>query len=111
MPNLQLPDQSFSVTDVSYGTLTLEANTGSNVANLYPNLICNLVNSDGTSSIRIMIKTVDSSGVITCLKTQFSDQYTTGKAVDLTLYDEGSLYIEAQLAYVLDRTTTVVTSS
>ena len=101
MPNLQLPDQSFSVTNVSYGTLTLEANAGSSVANLYPDLICNLVNSNGTSSIRVMIKTVDSSGVVTCLKPQFSDQYTTGKAVDLTLYNGGSLYIEAQLAYVL----------
>lgn len=94
MPSIQVPSQSFTVSAVSYGSLTLTANSGSASTNLYAGLVGNLVKSDDTDSVQVKIRAVESDGVVTCVLWDGAKE----TPADLVAYDDGVLCLEPQLA-------------
>jgi hypothetical protein len=94
MSTIQTPNQSFTINSVSYGTLTVTAIGSSNINNLYSGLIGNIVNSDGNSNITVKIINVPVAGTIICKATL---PYEKIGGVDLSTYDDGTIYFEPQL--------------
>jgi hypothetical protein len=92
--SIQTPNQSFTINSVSYGTLTVTAIGSSNVDNLYSGLIGNIVSSDGNSNITVKIINVPVAGTIVCKATL---PYEKTGGVDLSTYDDGTIYFEPQL--------------
>jgi hypothetical protein len=110
MSTIQTSSQNFDIDSVSFGTLTVTANAGSDTENLYPRLIGNIISSDGNSNIRVCVVAIESSGVITCNSCS-GNQYETSTPVNLAAYDEGTIYFEPQLVSIIDEPLTLATTT
>jgi hypothetical protein len=101
MPSIQLTDQFFTITSVSTCDLTVTAVTGSNIENLYAGMIGYAIGPAGTpASIRILIQTVVSPGVIRCRISTTPGTGVLGSSFDFATYTGGTINFEAQLANV-----------
>ena len=101
MPSTQLPlDQTFNITNVSYGTLTITNNsTGSDINALASNMVGYIVGPLGVpASLRVLIDTVVSPGVILIRKRVFPNTSTVGLEYDFSAFNGGLIFFEAQLA-------------
>jgi hypothetical protein len=103
MPSIQLPNQIFNVSAVTYATVTVTATSSSSLSNLYPGLVGYIVGAAGTPvSKRCIITEVISSGVIKIKYALFEGEGQPGIGYDFTDYNGGTIYFEAQLATVSD---------
>lgn len=101
MPSIQLPTQSFTISAASYGSLTLTANTGSSVVNLYSGIYGNILGPAGTpASKRFLVTSVTSPNIIEIQAQNFLGGSSVGTAFDFSTYAGGNVYFESQLAYV-----------
>jgi hypothetical protein len=101
MPSQEIPSQSFSVTAVSYGDISVSPNPGYNVNNLYAGLIGYIVGPGGNpSSQRIVIVAVVSAGVIRCRVAPFEGTGGTGTQFNFAAFNGGTINFEAQVATV-----------
>ena len=111
MPSIQLNDQSFSITAVSYGQLTITANINSSLSNIYTGMSGTVHLSTATpTSQEIIVINVTSSGVIQIQVTAHGGSNVFGVPFDFTNYNTGTLYLPAQLAQT-DSTSAVTVSA
>ena len=100
-PSIQLNDQSFSITAVSYGQLTVTAKTNSSVSNIYVGMTGTVYCSSATpTSQEVIVTNVTSPGVIQLQLTTHGGLNIPGVPFDFANYNTGVLYLPAQLAWI-----------
>ena len=101
MPSIETPQQSFSITAVSYGNLTLTADSGSSFANLYSGMVGTVLGENGAPEhTRVVITAIDPSGTITVMSSPSSLSGGALVQTDFTDYESGTIAFEDQVVSV-----------
>jgi hypothetical protein len=101
VPHIQLSDQAFEITAASFGDLTVTANTGSSLSNLYTGMIGTILGNAGNPAhTQVVITAVGSPGEITVMHMPFEFSGGSPVQMDFSAYNNGSLAFEAQVVDV-----------
>jgi hypothetical protein len=103
MPAIQLPNQIFNISSVSYADVTVTATSTSSLSNLYAGLTGNIVGPAGIPvSKTFIISDIVSTGIIRLKAISFEGSGQQGTNFDFSTYNGGKIYLEAQVANVSD---------
>jgi hypothetical protein len=101
MPHIQLPNQNFAINAATYGNLTIAANAGCSLGNVYVGLVGNIFGPGGApAGARVVVTAITGSGAITIQKLNSEFSGAVPVPFDFAAYNGGVLYFDAQLAPV-----------
>ena len=108
MAQVQLTDQVFSISAVSYGKITVSATIGS-TSTIYAGMLGNIIGPGGAPAGKeFVVLGVDSPGVIEIKASSSSLSSAPGTPFDFAAFNGGTLYIPGQLALAPDFTSVLV---
>lgn len=93
MPAISIPAATISITGAAIGALTCASTTG-----LYAGQKGWAVKSDGTGNLQVVISKILSTTTFLCQ--DYANARNNAGGVDLTAYNGGSIYFDAQVVPV-----------